>query len=59
LPAAGLDLIKAQLASLLAEGDRALGIGFLVGRGIALWSANNGIKALFDAMNVASQRPAT
>lgn len=53
LPAAGLDLIKAQLASLLAAGDRALGIGFLVGLGIALWSANNGIKALFDAMNVA------
>jgi membrane protein len=38
---------------LLAEGDRALGIGFLVGLAIALWSANNGIKALFDAMNIA------
>ena len=53
LPAAGLDIIKAQLASLLAEGDQALGIGFLVGLAIALWSANNGIKALFDAMNIA------
>lgn len=53
LPAAALDLIEAQLASLLAAGNQALGIGFLVGLGIALWSANNGIKALFDAMNVA------
>lgn len=53
LPAAGLDLIKAQLESLLAEGDQALGIGFLVGLALALWSANNGIKALFDAMNIA------
>lgn len=53
LPGAGLDLIKAQLKSLLAEGDQALGIGFLVGLAIALWSANNGLKALFDAMNVA------
>ncbi|MFU0504398.1 YihY/virulence factor BrkB family protein [Pseudaminobacter sp. NGMCC 1.201702] len=53
LPAAGIDIIKTQLGSLLAEGDRALGIGFLVGLGVALWSANNGIKALFDAMNIA------
>lgn len=53
LPAAALDLIEAQLASLLAAGNQALGIGFLVGLGIALWSANNGIKALFDAMNIA------
>ena len=53
LPAAGLDIIEAQLDSLLAEGDQALGIGFLVGLALALWSANNGIKALFDAMNIA------
>jgi membrane protein len=38
---------------LLAEGDQALGIGFLVGLAIALWSANNGLKAMFDAINVA------
>jgi membrane protein len=53
LPTAGLDLIRAQLQSLTAAGDQTLTTGFVVGLLIALWSANSGIKALFDAMNVA------
>jgi membrane protein len=53
LPNAGLDLIREQLLSLTATGDQVLTAGFVVGLSIALWSANNGIKALFDAMNVA------
>jgi membrane protein len=53
LPTAGVDLIRAQLLSLTAAGDQALTTGFLAGLAIALWSANSGIKALFDAMNVA------
>jgi hypothetical protein len=31
----------------------ALGVGFAVGLLVALWSANSGMKALFDALNVA------
>lgn len=53
LPDEGLDLIRTQLQSLLSQSESALGVGVLVGLAIALWSANNGIKALFDAMNVA------
>ncbi|MBA3448232.1 MAG: YihY/virulence factor BrkB family protein [Pseudaminobacter sp.] len=53
LPSAGLDIIRQQLEALATQNDNALGIGFLTGLAIALWSANNGIKALFDAMNVA------
>ena len=53
LPNAGLEIIEQQLKALVSRDAEALGLGFLVGLAIALWSANNGIKALFDAMNVA------
>ena len=53
LPNAGLEIIEQQLKALVSRDAEALGVGFLVGLAIALWSANNGIKAVFDAMNVA------
>ena len=53
LPNAGLEIIEQQLKALVSRDAEALGVGFLVGLVIALWSANNGVKALFDAMNVA------
>src|SRR4030095_12251053 len=34
------------------EGDGRLTFGFLLGLGIAVWSANAGMKAIFDALNV-------
>ncbi|WP_051410384.1 YihY/virulence factor BrkB family protein [Mesorhizobium sp. LNHC221B00] len=53
LPSGGLDLIRDQLQALAREKPSALGTGFFIGLGIALWSANSGMKALFDAMNIA------
>ena len=53
LPNAGLEIIEQQLKALVSRDAEALGVGFLVGLLVALWSANNGVKALFDAMNVA------
>ena len=53
LPNAGLEVIEQQLKALVSKDAEALSLGFLVGLAIALWSANNGVKALFDAMNVA------
>jgi membrane protein len=55
LPSAGIDIIRNQLESLASQDQQALGIGFLIGLAIALWSANNGVKALFDAMNIAHE----
>lgn len=52
LPSGGVDLIETQLAALSEQDESALSIGFLVGLAIALWSANSGIKTLFDAMNI-------
>lgn len=53
VPEAGVDIIGTQLQSLAQQSTNALGISFIVGLAIAFWSANGGIKALFDAMNVA------
>ena len=53
LPREGLDLIRSQLESLAGQEPGALGIGFFVGLAITFWSANSGIKTLFEALNVA------
>ena len=52
LPRGGLDLIKSQLDSLVKQNGAALSFGFIFGLLATLWSANNGIKTLFEAMNV-------
>ncbi|WP_244598493.1 YihY/virulence factor BrkB family protein [Rhizobium tubonense] len=52
-PRGSFDLINNQLTALTEQKPQTLSIGFVTGLVIALWSANNGIKALCDAMNVA------
>lgn len=52
LPSGGIDIIRGELESLAGQDRQALSFGFLLGLAIALWSANNGIKAMFDAMNI-------
>ncbi|MDN2566102.1 YihY/virulence factor BrkB family protein [Aquibium sp. A9E412] len=53
LPAGGLDLISQQLDELIEQDSDSLSFGFLIGFAIAFWSANNGVKALFEALNIA------
>jgi membrane protein len=53
LPSGGLDIINNQLKALAAQDTDALSTGFLLGLAIALWTANSGIKSIFDGMNVA------
>lgn len=53
LPAESYGLIMDQLHALTTQKASTLGIGFFVSLSISLWSAANGISALFDAMNVA------
>ena len=52
VPGGGLDIIKAQVAALTSSGHKALGVGAAVGLATSLWSANAGMKSLFDALNV-------
>ncbi|MBZ9657300.1 YihY/virulence factor BrkB family protein [Phyllobacterium lublinensis] len=53
LPNDAIGLIRAQLEALATQDVKALGVGFLLGLMVALWSANNGFKAIFEALNVA------
>lgn len=55
MPADALNIFLDQLKSLASQDSSTLSIGLVAGLGIALWSANNGMKALFEAMNVAYQ----
>lgn len=53
VPGDAMDLVLGQLEELTRQNNSTLSIGFLVGLGIALWSAHNGVVALFEAMNLA------
>jgi membrane protein len=52
LPQGGMSIISDQLERLLASPQQALGFGAIVGLLAALWSANQGTKAMLDALNV-------
>ncbi len=52
IPAEALDMIRQEIIRIGAKSDGKLTFGFLLGLGIALWSANAGMKALFDALNI-------
>ncbi len=53
LPIDSINLIRGQLEALAAQENKVLSLGFFVGLSVALWSANNGFKAIFEALNVA------
>lgn len=53
MPSDGLDIFLKQLQALATEKRGALSFGLIFGLLVALWSANNGIKAMFEAMNIA------
>jgi membrane protein len=51
IPAGTLDLLGEEISRIAAKSDGKLTAGFLAGLAIALWSANAGMKAIFDALN--------
>lgn len=53
LPGGALDIVGEQIQRVSAAGSGKLSVTFISGLAIALWGANAGIKALFDAVNVA------
>jgi membrane protein len=53
MPGGGLQIITDQLKSLASSPSQALGIGLVIGLVTSLWSANAGVKSMFDALNVA------
>jgi membrane protein len=53
LPGGAIDVIGEQVARITAAGSGALGISFIISLAVAIWGANAGVKAVFDAINVA------
>jgi membrane protein len=52
MPGGGMSVIRDQLTRVAAKGSGSLTAGFVIGLLVSLWSANGGIKGLFDALNV-------
>jgi membrane protein len=52
LPQGALDVIQEQVNRITSKGDAKLSLAFIFGLGLALWSANAGMKAIMDALNV-------
>jgi membrane protein len=52
VPAGALDMLGQEISRIAAKSEGKLTFGFLLGLAIALWSANAGMKAIFDALNI-------
>ncbi|SCY31466.1 membrane protein [Microvirga guangxiensis] len=52
LPGGALEIIGEQVTRIASQGGGALGFSFIFGLGLSLWSANAGMKAVFDALNI-------
>jgi membrane protein len=52
VPTAGLDILREELKRLTSQPVQRLGWASAFGLAISLWSANGGVKAIFDALNV-------
>jgi membrane protein len=52
LPSGAIEVIGDQLTRVASGGKTTLGATFLFTLGLSLWSANAGMKALFDALNI-------
>ena len=52
LPEGSFAIVQDQIGRVLAKGPTTLGVTFVIGILVALWSANAGTKAIIDALNV-------
>jgi membrane protein len=51
-PSGAIEVLHDELTRLATRGGTTLGIGFVVSLVISLWTANSGVSALFDALNI-------
>ena len=59
VPEGAITIIGDQVQRISSQGAGTLGLAFVSGLAVALWSANSGVKALFDALNVAYEAEET
>ncbi len=53
LPGGATDFLREQIGRITAGGNTKLSFALLISLAVAIWSANAGVKAIFDALNVA------
>ncbi|MFL4968672.1 MAG: YihY/virulence factor BrkB family protein [Xanthobacteraceae bacterium] len=51
-PEGAFGIVEEQINRIVSKGDVKLSFGFVFGLGLAVWSANAGMKAVIDALNV-------
>jgi membrane protein len=57
LPEGAVNVLGEEMKRIAAQGNSTLGGTFIIGLATALWSANAGIKSLFDALNLVNKEP--
>lgn len=53
IPGGGMEILEEQMSRLAEQEQATLGLTFIISLGLALWSANAGMKSIFEGMNVA------
>lgn len=51
-PTGAIDVAREQLTRVSSKGSQALGLTFVVGIAVSLWSANAAMKSIFDTLNI-------
>lgn len=57
MPEGGMTIIADQVKALVSNPPGTLGLGLVIGLVTSLWSANAGVKAIIDALNIAFHVP--
>ncbi|WP_342111547.1 YihY/virulence factor BrkB family protein [Methylobacterium sp. SI9] len=52
LPQGALDIVGEQIKALNEKGNATLGLSLIIGIALSVWSANGGMKHMFDALNL-------
>ena len=59
MPGSAYEIIQEQVTRIVERGSGKLSLTFAFGLALALWSANAGMKAMMDALNVIHDKPET
>jgi membrane protein len=52
LPGGAIEIMRDQMTRVASQGGGTLGVTFIVSLAVSLWSANAGIKSVFEALNI-------
>jgi membrane protein len=52
MPGGAIDVARDQLTRVASKGNQTLGLTFIIGLALSLWSANAAMKSLFDTLNI-------